>query len=150
MGTISRDSYERVLLIKREMERLMREISGIEGELLSDSSGINVPIDIFEVNNEIFIQAEIPGIEEGDIKVYVSRNKIFLEGAKPEKRSAENANYIWMERPYGSLRRVVELPQACDTRTITAVYKNGILTLRLKRIEERRGEKREVPIKFED
>jgi HSP20 family protein len=150
MGTISRDSYERVLLIKREMERLIREISGIEGELLSDFSGINIPIDIFEVNNEIFIQAEIPGIEEGDIKVYVSRNKIFLEGAKPEKRSAENANYIWMERPYGSLRRVVELPQACDTRTITAVYKNGILTLRLKRIEERRGEKREVPIKFED
>jgi len=150
MGTISRDSYERILLIKREMERLIREFSGLDTELLNDANNINIPIDIFEVKDEVFVQAEIPGVRDGDIKVYVSRNKIFIEGVKPDSTREDKANYIWMERPYGNLRRIIELPQACDTRTINATYKNGVLTLRLKRIEERRGEKREVAIKFED
>ncbi len=148
MGSISRESYERILLIKREMERLIREFSGIDTDLMSDSSNVAIPVDIFEVNNEVFIQAEIPGIKKGDVKVFVSRNKVFIEGVKPAKR--EKANYIWMERPYGTLKRVIELPQACDTRTISAEYKNGILSLKLKRIEERRGEKREIEISFED
>lgn len=150
MGSISKESYERILLIKREMERLIREFSGLDSELLNDSNSITIPVDIFEVNNEIFIQAEVPGVKKGDIKVFVSRNKVFIEGVKPENTKSEKVNFIWMERPYGNLKRVIELPQACDTRTITAVYKNGVLTLKLKRIEERRGEKREVEIDFED
>lgn len=150
MGSISRDSYERILLIKREMEKLIREFSGLDSEILDNSNTISLPIDIFEVNNEIFIQAEIPGLKEGEIRVFVSRNNLFIEGTKTDITKTEKANYIWMERPYGNIRRVIELPQACDTTTITAEYKNGILTLKLKRIEERRGEKREIKIKFEE
>ncbi len=150
MGSISRESYERILLIKKEMERLIREFSGLDTELLSESNSILIPIDIFEVKSEVFIQAEIPGLKKGDIKIFVSRNKLFIEGVKPAVTRAEKANYIWMERPYGTLKRVIELPRACDTRTISAEYKNGILTMRLKRIEERRGEKREIEINFED
>ncbi len=150
MGSISRESYERILLIKREMERLIREFSGLDPESLNDSSGISIPVDIFEVNNEVFIQAEIPGLRPGDIKVFVSRNRLFIEGAKPDSTRVEKANYIWMERPFGNIRRIIELPNACDTRTIAAEYKKGILTMRLKRIEERRGEKREIEIKFEE
>ncbi len=150
MGSISRESYERILLIKREMERLIREFSGLDTELLSESNNVTIPVDIFEVKNEVFIQAEIPGLKKGEIKVFVSRNKLFIEGVKPDSTRTEKANYIWMERPYGTIKRIIELPQACDTRTITAEYKSGILTLKLKRIEERRGEKREVEINFEE
>jgi HSP20 family protein len=150
MGSISRESYERILLIKREMERLIREFSGLDTELINESSTISIPIDIFEVNNEVFIQAEIPGLKKDDIKVFVSRNKLFIEGIKPDNTKGEKVNYIWMERPYGNLKRIIELPQACDTKTIVAEYKRGILTIRLKRIEERRGEKREIEIKFEE
>lgn len=150
MGSISRESYERILLIKREMERLIREFSGLDTELINEASTISIPIDIFEVKNEVFIQAEIPGLTKDDLKVFVSRNKLFIEGVKPDNTKAEKANYIWMERPYGNLKRVIELPQACDTRTIIAEYKSGILTIRLKRIEERRGEKREIEINFEE
>lgn len=150
MGLISRDSYERILLIKREMERLIKEFSGLNTEILDDSNNISIPIDIFEVKGTVFIQAELPGLREGDIKVFVSKNRLFIEGIKPDSTKPMKVNYILMERPFGNLRRVIELPQACDTRSITAEYKRGILTLRLKRIEERRGEKREVEIKFEE
>ncbi|MCX7944350.1 MAG: Hsp20/alpha crystallin family protein [Deltaproteobacteria bacterium] len=150
MGSISRESYERILLIKREMERLIREFSGLDTDLISESNNIHIPVDIYEVKSEVFIQAEIPGLKKGDIKVFVSKNKLFIEGTKPDSAKEEKVNYIWMERPYGSIKRVIELPQACDTKSITGEYKNGVLTLKLKRIEERRGEKREVEINFED
>lgn len=150
MGSISKDSYERILLIKREMERLIREFSSLDQDVVNDSGDLYIPIDIFEVDNTIYIQAEIPGLKRGDIKVFVSRNKIFIEGVKPDNTKADKVNYIWMERPYGTLRRVIELPQACNTKTITAEYRGGILTLSLKRIEERRGERQEVEIKFEE
>lgn len=150
MGLISKDSYERILLIKREMERLIKEFSGLNTEILDDSNNIPIPIDIFEVKETVFIQAELPGLREGDIKVFVSKNRLFIEGIKPDSTKPPKANYILMERPFGNLRRVIELPQACDTRSITAEYKRGILTLKLKRVEERRGEKREVEIKFEE
>ncbi len=150
MGSISRESYERILLIKRELKRLIDEVSGLDSELLDEVSSVSIPVDIFEVKNEVFIQAELPGLKKGDLKVFVSRNKLLIEGVKPDNTRAEKVNYIWMERPYGNLNRIIELPQACDTRTISAEYKGGILTIRLKRIEERRGEKREIEINFEE
>ena len=51
-----------------------------------------------------------------------------------------------LERESGRFRRILEIPCPVDTRGIRAKYEAGLLTITLPKIEDRRGERRKVPI----
>ena len=150
MSTFPRESLDRLVYFRREMERILREFFDAAGADLQTGYTANILTDVFETPEDVRIMAELPGFRKGDIAVEVMRDAIVIEAVKREEHRKEKVNYLCMERAYGRFRRLLELPVACDTRRIAARYEKGILYITVPRVSERRGQKRTVDITWGD
>lgn len=103
-------------------------------------------VDIFSTRSEVIIEVELPGVRKEDIDVAIAKNTITLRAIKLECVEEEKVNYVCMERAFGKVFRAIELPCPVDTARIRAVYKNGILTISVPRVEDKRSNTKKIPI----
>ncbi|MBI5527721.1 MAG: Hsp20/alpha crystallin family protein [Deltaproteobacteria bacterium] len=150
MGNFPRESLDRLVHFRREMEKILREFFEAAGEDVPGGYSANITADVFETEGEIKIQAEMPGFANGDIRIEFERDAVVIEGSKREEQPGGKVNYVCMERAYGQFRRLIELPAPCDTRRAEARYAKGILMITIPRVKERRGQRQEVKIAWEE
>jgi HSP20 family protein len=144
---IPEESLQRLLVLRREMERIFRDFLDPEqSDMARSSERPELPLDVYEVEGDIVIEVELPGVRREDIELSVLRDVLIIEGDKPRRRSENERQHICMERSFGPIRRIIEIPIAGDTRHIRAELDNGVLRIRLPKIEERRGRRRKVEI----
>jgi HSP20 family protein len=135
----------------REMERLFDRFIGFDNSPFAGLSTINsqfVPsLDVHESDKEFQIKIELPGMDEKDIDVSMSRNMLTISGEKKLEKE-ENAKGIYrMERQYGSFRRSIPLPEnGVDTEKAEASYKSGVLTVRLPKTADYKASARKIPV----
>lgn len=111
-----------------------------DGQLLSPV------VDILETENSLKVEAELPGIEEGDIEVTVNENYLILKGEKKESKEEKEENYVRRERYYGAYERTIALPETADTEGVKATFNNGILSIEIPKKEEAVKKSRKVEI----
>lgn len=116
-------------------------------EILNETKGFP-PVDIYETQDCVVVESELPGISPSDVSVYIKGNELTIEGSKSDHTipSSEDVRFLCMERSFGSFKRIIKLPVSCNPNESKAVYKKGILTIRLKKIVDKRGEKKEIKI----
>ncbi len=103
-------------------------------------------IDLEETDKSIVVKADLPGMEEKDIKVELSDNILTISGSRSEKREEKNKNYHRIERFEGSFCRSIELPREVDASKAKAEYKKGVLTVELPKLGESKTKKIDVKI----
>jgi HSP20 family molecular chaperone IbpA len=103
-------------------------------------------LDVFETASDVVVEAELPGVEPADITVSAGEGLIVIEGAKQEQTGPGRVNFLCMERTFGAFRRVVLPGAAVDISRATAVCRDGILQVRVPKVEEKRGRIRVVPV----
>jgi HSP20 family protein len=103
-------------------------------------------IDVFETPGEVVIEVELPGVEPGAVSVVAGEGLIVIEGTKQEEPGPGRVNFLCMERTFGAFRRVVIPGTATDISRATAVCRDGILRVRVPKVEEKRGRIRVIPV----
>ena len=104
-------------------------------------------IDICETKEAVTIRVELPGIEPADIRLTIQDRVLRVQGNKREPEAArERLSYYCLERRYGRFDRQISLDQVVDAGRSRARLCNGVLTVEVPRIAERRGVLFEVPI----
>jgi len=103
-------------------------------------------IDVFETPADVVIEAELPGVDPAAIGVIASESLIVIEGTKEEQPGPGRVNFLCMERSFGVFRRVVLPGAAVDISRATAVCRDGILQVRVPKVDEKRGRVRVVPV----
>jgi HSP20 family protein len=103
-------------------------------------------IDVFESTGDLIVEAELPGIEPSQIGVSVGEGLIVIEGVKADDTGPGRVTFLCMERSFGPFRRVVLPGTAVDISRATAVCRDGILQVRVPKVEEKRGRVRVVPV----
>jgi HSP20 family protein len=109
-------------------------------------------MDIYEKEDSVVIEIELPGVKKENIEVYVSHHLVTVEGVKedaelgPGEGGGKKVSFLQLERKLGMFRREIELPITCNTREGKATYESGVLVLEFKKISDRRGERRRIPI----
>ena len=116
-------------------------------EISNETKGFP-PIDIYEIQDCVVVESELPGINPADVSVYIRGNELTIEGNKsdPTIPNSESVRFLCMERSFGSFKRIIKLPVSCNPNDSNASYKKGILTIRIKKIVDKRGEKKEIKI----
>jgi HSP20 family protein len=84
-------------------------------------------VDIVENDNEISIQAELPGVDTDDVELTVTGNLLTISGQREQSSEKKCEGYCYCERRYGSFRRSIELPDTTDRGKISAEHRNGVL-----------------------
>jgi HSP20 family protein len=103
-------------------------------------------VDVVEKDREIEVSMELPGMDENDIDVTLSRDTLTVSGEKKGEKEDRGRNYYRVERSYGSFRRSIPLPTGVDESKAEATFKKGVLTVSLPKTAETQGRKR-IPIK---
>lgn len=88
-------------------------------------------VDVTESDQEIKVSVELPGLEEKDIDVSLSRDLLTIRGEKKREEEEQRRNYYRAERSYGAFRRSVPLPASVDADGAEAVFHKGVLTVTL-------------------
>lgn len=87
------------------------------------------PIDVWESDTEVIVEAELPGSRSADIDLRIEGNSLVLAGDLPESREPHGA-YLRIERPRGRFHRVVTLPVDV-AGSPSAALRGGVLQVRL-------------------
>jgi len=93
-------------------------------------------VDIQETENHYVMKMELPGFNEKNIEVKIDGPYLSIASRTEEKnetKSEEEGKYILRERGNTTFNRSFQLPGNADTQTISAAFKNGILSLNIKK-----------------
>lgn len=82
-------------------------------------------MDMYESADEVVLEFDMPGFRPEDISLRVSGISLILEAQKP--REQVEGCFICMERAFGPFSYVIQIPGTIDYRSLTAVYRLGVL-----------------------
>ncbi|HCA56659.1 MAG TPA: molecular chaperone, partial [Blastocatellia bacterium] len=136
MSMIKFDPFRELRTLNDEMNRLFSAVpaSVDRGEFARGSWSPNV--DIYEDENRLIVEAELPGMNREDFEVSVENNVLTLKGERKFEKKTEGDNYHRVERAYGSFTRQFTLPQTITAEGATADFENGVLRVALPKREE--------------
>lgn len=105
-------------------------------------------VDIYEQSDALVIEADLPGIEPGEVAVRLADDQVTIEGQRGQRGEGQEAgHYLRMERCFEDFRRIIQLPFAVDPQKAEARYRQGVLILRFPKIEDRRKRTIKIEIK---
>lgn len=130
--------------LRSEMDRLLDHWG--EGRPQQYSRSTFPPLNLWENDDSLFVEAELPGFGLDDLEIMVTGgNQLNIQG---ERKPPELEGGAWhrRERGFGKFSRSIELPGYVDSENVTAEFKNGVLTITLPKREEVKPRRIEVKV----
>jgi len=98
--------------------------------------GWSPPVDILEKENEVVLLVDLPEMIQSEIDIKVEENTLIIQGERRFVKEIPEANYLQIERPYGTFHRHFTVPRTIDLERIKASYKDGVLRVVLPKKED--------------
>jgi HSP20 family protein len=129
--------YRDLMSVRDEMNRVMNEVfgRGTNDESTWFSGSWSPPVDIFETDEALVMKAELPGFSKDEISIELKDNSLVIKGERKHDNEVKEGNYHRKERAYGAFQRSFLLPTTVDQEKVKASYKDGILELRLPKVQ---------------
>jgi len=137
--------------LQRLTERIGRLFSVLqeaaEAQLPAVAGAWSPPVDLCETTKAIYVRIELPGVRAAQVKIGLNSSKLRICGEKKKRQTRQRiVSHLCSERAYGNFERVVPLRWTISVKDATADLTNGLLVIRLPKIQERRGSEFKVPI----
>jgi len=131
--------------IHREMNRLFDEAfrgMTVATDGSTVSSLLAPQVDVEELDGELRITADLPGVTQQDVDVQLDGDLLILSGERKGSREQQQSNHRIVERTRGQFMRRLQLPFAPDPSQIHARFENGELTIRIPKAGQQRSSHR--------
>ncbi len=126
--------------IRREFDRLLEKFTPTVGV----EKVFSPAIEVYETDKEIVVKAELPGVKKEDVEVTIKDNTLYIKGEKKEEREEKTEALHVVERVYGKFERAIGLPEDVKLEDIKAEYKDGVLEIKLPKVETTKETKIEI------
>ncbi|HEX5083597.1 MAG TPA: Hsp20/alpha crystallin family protein [Blastocatellia bacterium] len=145
---IKRDPFSELRNIQEDFNRMFsstlpRLFNGEEG-LLGGSWAPSV--DIYEDQNSITLEADLPGLKPGDFNLSIENYRLTLSGERKFEKEKRGDNWRRVERSYGSFTRAFSLPSTVNVDAVNAEFKDGVLRITLPKKEEVKARQIQVTV----
>jgi len=133
---------------RKDIDRVFDDFFSLKPSSLFDSEWLP-SVDIDEDDKAIHIKAELPGIDEKDLKVNLENNVLTISGEKKEERKEEDKDKrtIVSERRFGSFSRSLSVPEGIKAEKIKAKFKDGVLNIEVPKEETVQPKKINIDVK---
>ncbi|MFM8292031.1 MAG: Hsp20/alpha crystallin family protein [Planctomycetia bacterium] len=126
--------------LRDEIDRVWNSLTAappLHGWGARPAGGSFPAVNVHETDDCIVVEAELPGLDAGDVDIAVADDELVLKGARPECPTAEAGDgerkpaVTWhrRERGTGGFERRIPLPIAVDAGRVEARLVNGVLTV---------------------
>lgn len=110
---------------------------------LGEAEG-QLTIDVYQTPNEIVIKSTVAGVNPEDIDISIANDMVTIKGARRKDEEVKTEDYYYQECYWGAFSRSVILPVDIEADKAEASFKNGVLTIRLPKIERVKTKKIKV------
>jgi HSP20 family protein len=93
-------------------------------------------LDVYQTDNEVIIKAPIAGVEKEDLEISITDEVVNIKGERKISDEISNESFFAQECYWGAFSRSYILPVAVDSEKSVATLKNGILTLKMPKLEK--------------
>jgi HSP20 family protein len=133
--TAAWNTLDQLTSLRDEINRLFELPMG-EMTRESDFFGWAPAVDLYEDKNRLIVKAELPGMRKEDIEVSLHNDSLVISGERRIERGDGESASSRSERFFGRFQRSLVLPKPVDSNSVSASYKDGILTVSLGKTEE--------------
>lgn len=132
MSTIVRyNPYRQFANVRGLMDHMLEESFGPTRDYAADE--FRLPVDAYVTENEIVVQAGLPGVAPENVTISIEGDSLTLSAELPAR--LENVAYSFAERTHGKFSRTLLLNVPVEADKAEAHFDNGLLTLRLPKVE---------------
>ncbi len=135
--------------------------------------GLQIPVDVYETNNDFIIYATMPGVNPSDVHIQTQGNTVRITGDMKEelpqgmqgqqtqqqmqqtqqgqqqdmqgRQQGQQGHWLLRERRAGHFVRVITLPTNVESNEAKAEFQNGMLVITLPKAAEARA--KAIPIR---
>ncbi len=129
---------------KKEWENQKIEEKSKKGWLSKEGELV---VDVYQTEENIVIQTAIAGIKKDDLEIITEKDMISIKGERERNEEEKIEEFFIEECFWGPFCREIVLPEETDPSRIKATMHQGILTIKVPRIE--REKRREVELEEE-
>jgi HSP20 family protein len=101
-------------------------------------------VDVFQHPEEIVIQTMVAGVKPDELDVSITQDMVTLKGKRQTAHEVSEKDYFYKELYWGSFSRSILLPQEVDSDAAQATLKNGLLTIKLPKLDRSQTQKLKV------
>lgn len=102
------------------------------------SADSELSVDVYQTQDDVIVKAMIPGVRKEDLEINLTRDSVNLKGIRKEEKIVADDDYFHRELYWGSFSRTIQLPHEVDIEHAEAVESQGILTIKLPRVDKDR------------
>ena len=139
-----RNEWSPVSSFRREFDRLFDDMFRTPAfSRIGEFGETNWPsLDVRDNDNEVVVTAEVPGMTDKDVELFVDNGILTIRGEK--KGEKEERGYS--ERWFGRFERRIPLPASVDEEHCKADFHEGLLTIHLPKTREAAESRKKIPI----
>jgi HSP20 family protein len=114
----------------------------------------SIPLDVVQDGDSLVVTASVPGTSKDDIEVSVDDNVLTIKAestgssksdtGKSDSGKGDADGYLLRERRTGSYYRALRLPETVDYENAESTFKDGVLTIKLPKLESKKARKLEI------
>ncbi len=127
---------------KEENKNLLDRLDD-DSDIESDSEG-ELAIDMYQTPSEIVVRSMVAGVKPEDIDISITRDMITIKGKREEAHEYSHDDFFHKELYWGTFSRSIVLPQEIEVESAEATNKNGLLTIRLPKLDKNKQAKVKV------
>jgi HSP20 family protein len=86
-------------------------------------------------------------MEQKDVEVTLTDDMLTVKGERKVEHQESKKGYYLSERTYGAFERSIPLPSGVDSDKAEAIFRNGVLTVKLPQSPEARAKARRIEVK---
>jgi len=102
-------------------------------------------VDVYQTEDDLVIQSAVAGVRPENLDIVIENDILTIEGNRRKPDEDEEKNYFYQECYWGPFSKRIILQEEVDNSRVEAMMKNGILTIRIPKIQRKR--KRKIIIK---
>jgi len=142
---------------RADLERLRGRVGRLfvalqeASEMVAGEAGAWLPpVDLCESESFVTVSVELPDVRAEQVEVTLTNEQLRVRGRKRKGAPRGVISHLCSERSFGQFARTVPLRWPIRKDGATAVLKDGVLTIRLPKLEDRRGCEHKVEVKESD
>jgi HSP20 family protein len=141
-GTINVDDEEMEEFDEDDSRSIQPKGANGTSTWLDENAGDGeLSVDVYETSEDIVIKAMVPGVKKEDLDISITRDGVTLRGQRKEDKTISEQNFHYRELYWGSFSRSIQLPHEVDIERAEAFENQGMLTIKLPRVDKGRQTK---------
>jgi HSP20 family protein len=129
------DPFREIAEMRERMEYFNKLINGAEGRMEEKGVDFIPSVNTREADDAYYIEVDLPGVKKENISIDVNENVLTISGSREIEEERKDDEFYRVESIYGKFERSFSLPEGVDADKIEAEAKDGVLTVKIPKVQ---------------